>query len=59
MGWRYAVSSDTAYDFTDRFYHYAIEDGDSVETAKEYEEGDVPAADGNIRLFGSDVSLIP
>ena len=59
MGWRRAVGSETAYDFTDRFYHYAIEDGDSVETAKENAEGDVPDADGNIRLFGSDVSRIP
>lgn len=59
MGWRYTVSTDTAYDFTDRFYHYAIEDCDSVETAKDNAEGDVPAADVNIRLFGSDVSLIP
>jgi len=59
MGWRSTVNGDTAYDFTDRFYYYAIDDGDRVKTAKENAENDVPAAAGNIKLFGSDVSLIP
>ena len=62
MGWKKSVYYSTSYTFTNRFYDYAINEMMDVETAKYFAEQDVPAADGNIRIFvesGQTVHLIP
>jgi len=60
MGWEHDVGQGVSYSFTDRFYHYAIDHGFIVSGAKIYATYDVPAAEGNIKLFGDGgVTLIP
>ncbi len=59
MGWEKTVFSGTSYQYTDRFYHYTIDNELSVYDAKNVAVMDVPDAQGNIKVFGDDVSLIP
>ncbi|MEA2053952.1 MAG: hypothetical protein U9O96_02365 [Candidatus Thermoplasmatota archaeon] len=60
MGWDEAVLASTAYSFTDRFYHWAIDNGLSVIGAMGWAIYDVHDAEGNIHLFGDgSIYLIP
>lgn len=61
MGWADTVAYGIAYDFTDRFYYYAINAAQNVEQAKANALLKVPEAEseGNIQLFGENVNLIP
>lgn len=61
MGWADKVEYGIAYDFTDWFYYYAINEAQNVEQAKDNALSQVPEAEseGNIQLFGENVNLIP